>query len=58
VRTRGVREARRLLAAAFELMERPRFESGASDYRSGVLRGVLVKESPRRGVADYAFTTE
>ena len=28
-----------------------------SDYRSGVLRGVLVKLSRKRGVADYAFTT-
>jgi uncharacterized protein len=28
-----------------------------SDYRSGVLRGVLVKLSRTRGVADYAFTT-
>ncbi len=28
-----------------------------SDYWSGVLRGVLVKVSPERGVADYAFTT-
>jgi uncharacterized protein len=28
-----------------------------SDYWSGVLRGVLVKVSPRGGVADYAFTT-
>jgi uncharacterized protein len=28
-----------------------------SDYWSGVLRGVLVKVSPERGVADYSFTT-
>jgi Icc-related predicted phosphoesterase len=28
-----------------------------SDYRSGVLRGVLVKVSRTRGVSDYAFTT-
>ena len=27
-----------------------------SDYWTGVLRGVLVKVSPERGVADYAFT--
>jgi Icc-related predicted phosphoesterase len=28
-----------------------------SDYPSGVLRGVLVKVSRKRGVADYTFTT-
>ena len=28
-----------------------------SDYRSGVLRGVLVRVSRNRGVTDYAFTT-
>ena len=28
-----------------------------SDYQSGVLRGVLVRVSRKRGVADYTFTT-
>ncbi len=28
-----------------------------SDYQSGVLRGLLVKVSRKRGVADYTFTT-
>ena len=28
-----------------------------SDYQTGVLRGVLVRISPRKGVRDYAFTT-
>jgi len=28
-----------------------------SDYQQGVLRGVLVRLSPRKGVRDYTFTT-
>jgi Icc-related predicted phosphoesterase len=28
-----------------------------SDYQQGVLRGVLVRVSPRKGVRDYTFTT-
>jgi Icc-related predicted phosphoesterase len=34
----------------------PCFNPG-SDYQSGVLRGVLVKVSRKRGVSDYTFTT-
>jgi hypothetical protein len=28
-----------------------------SDYQHGVLRGVLIRASARKGVRDYAFTT-